>query len=679
MKTCKIMKRICFPICALLLCLQACNSVIDDTDIQTDEINVTHFLLSAGLPSDKDPGSKVILEGDTPSSPIILKWQGSTSDFREQFAIIGYDSDGNIAHVTDASRLAEETEDSTTGTFDFSFDTAYWIDDLEYRSFYALYPYRPYDAIYLSGNDNDKDNWVFKFAEQTGHFEDITQNLFMTSDRIDLEEPDIQFQYGIAILRLSGLTVPEMAGQTISNIKIKSNAIKDAISYRYTISDYYAAGNEITISGEYPVNADGLVEENLYAVFFPTSNTIDYLSLTLTIEGTNYSYAYDGNLEKFVAGKVYSLKNAVLEKKNKTPDYGWYLNPVGQDSYLISNAREFLGFARIVNGETDALSVVGRDAADQFESKVIALQDNATIDLSDVLDVGESWIPIKGFKGNLKGNGATISNLYIGGNFSNYSPKQIGLFGSIESASISSLTVTGIIDGNGCFNGYIGGLTGDAVESCFVNCTTEIQINHTGGYGNHIGGLAGRLVKQNYPTNSNVVGCLDKSAITISTMSRDTDYVGGIVGRTAGSDSYIIACSHQENTLSVNSNSFVGGIVGIESNSSLATISGCYKSGTISGSYGGHIHGGCYRGTTSSSLRVSSCYYSGTGSSYIYAGIGNYGGNPFNYGTQSVGNEQSMLSACEDMNAVIAEWNTNHPDLVCNRQYSVRDNQIVFE
>ena len=265
------MKKI-FVFSVLVLLFQACKTeetITKDTIIE-NEIRV---IVSANMPSDQVPETKVVLEGDSPSAPIVSKWQGSSSVFRDCFAIIGYDSDGNIAHVTDAVRLADETNDSTSGTFEFSIDTDYWIEDLEYRYFYPFYPIKEYDLKYYTGSDDDIDHWVYKFSEQSGHFEDVTNNLFMTGPELNLEDPFVEFQYGIAILRLSDLCIPDLKGRTVSNIKVKSNAIKDAVSYRYTFSDYYAASNQILITGEYLTNGDGLIEDNMSCLSMPSGPT----------------------------------------------------------------------------------------------------------------------------------------------------------------------------------------------------------------------------------------------------------------------------------------------------------------------------------------------------------------------------------------------------------------------
>lgn len=653
---------------------QACERYLISESVENSKDfveNEIHYLVSASMPSDKSvPETKVVLEGDSPSAPIVSKWQGSTSDFQDSFAILGYDRDGNIARVTNAVRLANETEDSITGTFEFSIDKDYWIEDLEYRYFYPFYPIRDYDLEYYTGSDDDNDNWVYKFSEQSGRFEDLTNNLFMTGPQIDLEDPSVEFQYGIAVLRLSNLCIPDLRDHSVSNIKVKSNAIKDALSYRYSFKEYYAAGNEISITGGFTTNSSGVIEDNIYLVFYPSSESLDYLVISLESDGRKYSYEYSGGLTGFSAGKVYTLNGAELTYKDTSPDYDWYLNPISSNHYLISNAKDFLGFQKIVNGDEDALSFLGLENADKFESKTIDLVTGATIDLSEVLSPRESWIPIDGFKGIINGNGTTISNLYIDGSF-HYMGAKIGLFASLENATINSLTVSGMISVNGCYNGYIGGLVADANQSSIINCSTSISLSHSGGYGNGVGGVVGRA------QSSLIIGSSDTSSIQINTASGDSDYVGGVVGFSS-SYSTLCACAHFESPVSVDARSYVGGVVGREHGDT--RISACYKSGKITmGGQGGQIHGG---GSTPAYPYVSSCYYTGSYSSLggnAYYGIGRYPGDSFDYGTQRVTDEAGMMAACEDMNAVIAEWNTNNPTMQSSRRYYVENSQIVFK
>ena len=390
------MRKSCFIAVICVFSFQACEKglIVEDTEYNNGFVeNEIHCIVTAGLPSDqKAPETRVVLDGDSPSAPIVVQWRGSTSSFQDRFAIIGEDNDGGIAHVTDALRLVDETEDSVSGTFEFSFDKDYWIDDLDYRWFYALYPVRDYDSSYYTGSDDDNENWLYRFSEQSGLFSDLTHNLFMVSPQIDLDNPSIEFQYGIAILRLSNLHIPDLIGKTVSNIKVKSNAIRDAIVFNSScsFSDYYAAGNEISITGSFNVNSQGIIDDNIYIVFYPSSDSLEYLTLSLLVNGLKYSYSYSGSLTSFSAGKVYTLNGAELSYKDTSPDYNWYLNPMGEGHYLVSNAKEFLGFQRIVNGDEDALSIVGIEEADKFDSKIIDLVPESTIDLSDVLDTGEN-------------------------------------------------------------------------------------------------------------------------------------------------------------------------------------------------------------------------------------------------------------------------------------------------
>ena len=73
--------------------------------------NLVHCVFTAGVPSDSSyPTTRVALEGDAASQPIIVKWKGSSSNFRDSFALIEHDEDGGISRYT-ASRLSNETED----------------------------------------------------------------------------------------------------------------------------------------------------------------------------------------------------------------------------------------------------------------------------------------------------------------------------------------------------------------------------------------------------------------------------------------------------------------------------------------------------------------------------------------------------------------------------------------
>ena len=273
-------------IIAISASLFSCTKEIVLEDNEDISENLVHCVFKAETPSDSSyPSTRVALEGDAASQPIIVKWKGSSSNFRDSFALVHHDDDGFIFRYT-ASRLSTETEDDVSGTFETRAP--------ENERLYLVYPDREEDGMFSSGRDWDKDNWVYSIETQTGSFDDLSNYIYMAGENtvtITNGEMvgDIRFHYETAILRVSNLAIPELAGKTISNITLKSNAICSSIAYRYGFYPYSNSLHEVNINNSFEINNDGSLSDNIYFVFFPSNEPIDVLSLMVEADGKTYS------------------------------------------------------------------------------------------------------------------------------------------------------------------------------------------------------------------------------------------------------------------------------------------------------------------------------------------------------------------------------------------------------
>ena len=218
--------------------------------------------------------------------------------------------------------------------------------------------------------------------------------------------------------------------------------------------------------------------------------------------------------------------------------------------YLIAKPYHLAWFRDYVNGTI----VDDGEAAGTTHPSASAML-TADIDLKNYCHTAEdgkellSWIPIGNYsnrwKGNMDGQGHTISNLYI-----KTAQNYVGLFGYTERATIQDLifdyakvenvnTTNTKTDYTGILAGYADGVSPSHIRGIKTtnNCTVIGQ-EHTGGI---VGGAGINL--ENCENHSSVKGTSD---------------VGGIAG---SSTSENIKCCTNYGTVE-NNNSYIGGIIG---------------------------------------------------------------------------------------------------------------------
>ena len=228
-----------------------------------------------------------------------------------------------------------------------------------------------------------------------------------------------------------------------------------------------------------------------------------------------------------------------------TTDTSWYENNKDAAEFSIGTAAELAGLAALVNGtakDADSKQI----AAVNFSGKTIKL--TADIDLNS-----KEWTPIgtqgNPFKGVFDGGQHSVANLKLE-NTDDSGSAMIGLFGNINSGTVSNLTVSGEVSEGGI--ACDGGITGNAASATIVNCISSVKIIDT--MGSYIGGIAG-----NISGNTTIKNC----SYTGEMSGVDYTCAGGIVGQIEGSgkvqNSYVVG------TLAVPANgsdTFAGGIVG---------------------------------------------------------------------------------------------------------------------
>ncbi len=246
--------------------------------------------------------------------------------------------------------------------------------------------------------------------------------------------------------------------------------------------------------------------------------------------------------------------------------------------FLISTAAELAWFRDYVNGTI----VDDGEAAGTTHPSASAML-TADIDLKNYCHTAEdgkellSWIPIGNYsnrwKGNMDGQGHTISNLYI-----KTAQKFVGFFGYTERATIQDLifdyakvenvnTTNTKTDYTGILAGYAYGDSPSHIKGIKTtnNCTVIGQDN--------TGGIVGSA-------EINLENCENHSSV------KGKSHVGGIAGECNGRN--IKRCTNY-GTVENNANSYyVSGIIGLAYGTS---IEDCANYGKITGCYAGGIAG----------------------------------------------------------------------------------------
>ena len=131
------------------------------------------------------------------------------------------------------------------------------------------------------------------------------------------------------------------------------------------------------------------------------------------------------------------------------------------------------------------------------------------------------------FAGNFDGQGNTISNLYIDGSkYSDHDSTLYGLFGWLNNASISNLTLNNSVIINGTSDSFAGALAGQAQDSIITNASSKNAAIVSEGL---TGGLIGYAQYNTIIANS-----------TTQNLSAKASTVGGLIGKAIAYNGMII-------------------------------------------------------------------------------------------------------------------------------------------
>lgn len=192
-----------------------------------------------------------------------------------------------------------------------------------------------------------------------------------------------------------------------------------------------------------------------------------------------------------------------------------------------------------------------------------------------------------GFSGTFDGQSHTISGL----NIETDSANGVGLFGTVNGATIQNLKVEGAVKATN--SAFVGGIVGK-VQNCATikNCSFTGTVANTKTSGSNVaaGGIVGRVNTIASGKSLSIEGCANHAAVS-------APYAGGILGYATAKAITIESCY---NDASVTGSTEAGGIFARITAS--ASVENCYNSGTVGNKTYGGIAG--FSGAT-----IRDCYW----------------------------------------------------------------------
>lgn len=430
----------------------------------------------------------------------------------------------------------------------------------------------------------------FRVPTNQGELDNLRIADYMTASATDQSPASpvkLTFKHQLAKVTVSITLGEEVKGKEIQSISF------------YTFGNILENGN-ITNNSLYIGYRPYHTGETYTAILPPQSENSSAAFIKVLFNNTNYPLTGIPALEP---GKAYTLALQVghdgvklvspitVKEWGKTENmtggtatlkpeyYSWYTTDPNAETFTLSTADELRAFAKLVNGDPEALAATTATAAVNFEGKTVQIATDATeLDLS-----GNQWTPIginydAAFKGSFDGNrktvsgvniniasgnnvgffayldgGGSVKNLRIKGNVTATTSSDVGgIVGNLLNGTIEHCAFQGTVKGNAFVGGIVGySKSGTTLTACFASGSVEATNSQAGG-----------IVGSNYTT---ITHCYSSAEVTAK--GTNSGNVGGIAGLNSGNISHCYA------TGKITANNQAGGIAGATSNGSV--LSNC--------------------------------------------------------------------------------------------------------
>ena len=280
------------------------------------------------------------------------------------------------------------------------------------------------------------------------------------------------------------------------------------------------------------------------------------------------------NKESF-AGKTVTL-GADIDLKNQS------LSISGFDGHFDGNNHE-------ISGVKSTLFTSPKGTAENF-----AVVERLTVTGNTTSSALVASLPCFTTFKNITVNGTVKAGKAIGGLISQINLNQSGFSGDIveivDCVNNADVTISSMYQAAGIV-GYVRASGADTNTVLIKNCVNNGTIYASQNSGGGIVGLG---------ANVKIDRCYNTGAVSAK------EFVGGIVGNTAGAQSVITNCYNIGTvTATDNTTTYVGGIVGLDAHGSLI-VDSCYSSGKISG---GVSNSGIIGNTSGTGDHYTKCYY----------------------------------------------------------------------
>lgn len=280
------------------------------------------------------------------------------------------------------------------------------------------------------------------------------------------------------------------------------------------------------------------------------------------------------------------------------------------------------------------------------------------IDLTDTKYAGKSITPAlsDAFSGTFDGNRHTISGLCI----NTKSKNGVGLFGTVNGASIQNLKVEGSVTGTN--SGFVGGIVGKTQGNVTItNCSFTGSVSATkSGSSNGAGGIVGRV---NAGTLK-VENCANHATVTAEKAS-----AAGIIGHGGTNEVTITNCY---NDGAISGQWYPSGICAQNTNDT-STIQECFNSGSIS-----NTNGGTYCAGISANFKgeAPNCYRTESGSENV--GNNKNGTSILLKNSDAVKNELTDIGfLVSDDGKVSLPWETSSTPAEKNPRITISGNKTM--
>ena len=325
----------------------------------------------------------------------------------------------------------------------------------------------------------------------------------------------------------------------------------DTVSFSLT-----GAETTFEIGGETTASLNASLSADAHTVTLdPTAAGAQTLVLTSAVDlhDEDYGGDYKNSIKLSIPVEVTEpdVERGTWLTDPENYDTGWYDG--GESSFVITNAAELAGFAKLVGD------------GDNFSDKTVTIDAPGGIDLS-----AHDWVPAgldSAFSGTFDGGNDPITGLIIG-NAS--APETMygaaGLFGHLASAVVRNVRLTGILFHSGA--GDTGGLAGEIYNSTIINCTANGAIICYGEDAQNAGVLLGMVAA----TQIESCGSAGSVSVEYADSSLSAVYTGGLCGQVA-SDSILSDCHNTADVHVGEKEAYAGGICGLAIESSIENTS----------------------------------------------------------------------------------------------------------